>query len=145
MELVGYMFSRVVSIFMNSVVEIISMAIPRVFANTYTHQSCRPFMSQNSINFDAWSLDLFMPPVAIYGDAQIHMLTSVGYHLVPLMNKIQYMTMPGVCTYIFKSSHRIPNNLFLCIQVVTSRCLNIIFLKFITMPRTIFSYYNTLD
>ena len=86
------MLSRILDIFVNLVVEITSKAIPRVFANTYTDQSCRPFMSQNSINVDARSPDLFLPPVAIYGDAHIHMLTSVGDLFVHPMNKIQYMT-----------------------------------------------------
>ena len=43
MELVVYMLSRVVDIFVVPVVEITSMPIPGVFANKYTHQSCRPF------------------------------------------------------------------------------------------------------
>ena len=86
------MLSRILDIFVNLVVEITSKAIPRLFGNTYTDQSCRPFMSQNSINVDARSPDLFLPPVAIYGDAHIHMLTSVGDLFVHPMNKIQYMT-----------------------------------------------------
>ena len=139
MELVGYMFSRIVEIFVDPVVEITHMAIPRVLANTYTHQSCSAFVYQNSINVDARSPDLFLNPVTMYGDEHIHMLTSVVDHFVPPTNKIRYMNMPGVCTYIFKSSHRIPKQLFLFIQVVTSLCLNVIFLKFIMMSTTIFS------
>ena len=97
---------------MDPVVEITSMAVPRVLANTFTHLSCRAFVSQNSINVDARSLDLFLNPVTIYGDAHIHMLTSVVDHFVPHTNKIQYKTMPGMCTYTFKSNHRILNNYF---------------------------------
>ena len=89
MELVGYMFSRIVEIFVDPVVEITHMAIPRVLANTYTYLSCRAFVSQNSINVDIRSPDLFLNCVAIYGDAHIHMLTSVVDHFVPPMNKIQ--------------------------------------------------------
>ena len=54
----------------------------------------------------------FINPVTMYGDEHIHMLTSVVDHFVPPTNKIRYKNMPGVCTYIFKSSHRIPNNYF---------------------------------
>ena len=39
MELVGYMFSRIVDIFEDPVVEITSMAISSVLANTYTHHN----------------------------------------------------------------------------------------------------------
>ena len=70
-------------------IEITSMAVPRVLANTYSYLSCRAFVSQNSINVDARSLDLFLNPMTIYGDAHIHMLTSVVDHFVPPLNKIQ--------------------------------------------------------
>ena len=83
------MFSRIVYFFVDPVGEITSMAVPRVLANTYTHLSCRAFVYQNSINVDTRSPDLFLNPVTIYGDAHIHMLTSVVDHFVPPMNKIQ--------------------------------------------------------